>query len=299
MTQVRGAVVAVGCALASLWCSGSARADGMLLSWSPRDLEGMSEARWEAAKKRPAAEVLALNVKLTSWPEAYEVLLGAKAHETDRSFLRALVGQLSNTATVKLSKTSRLIMWERITAGDIMFEGKGVQVDDDVFSVAGRANWVLTSLLGKRFGTVRISPAPADLRALAANWTQELDGGKPKPKPPAYDSKKKGLDELRSPAAIEALIASLPATEAKSRLTSDCLKRLYNLDALPKDPESPASNCSPDNYTHMYLASITDVTGAHDATWWKGWWQKNAKALQWRADEAKFVVPRAPASPKH
>ena len=103
-------VTAAACALVVLCCSGQARADGTLISWGPRDLEGMTEARWEAAKRRPAAEVLALNTKLTSWPEAYEVLLGASAHQTDKSFLRALVSQLSNRTTVKLANTSRLIV---------------------------------------------------------------------------------------------------------------------------------------------------------------------------------------------
>jgi len=295
--RVREIVTGAVCALVVLCCSGQARANGTLMSWGPRDLEGMTEARWEAAKRRPAAEVLALNIKLTSWPEAYEVLLGASAHQTDKSFLRALVSQLSNRTTVKLANTSRLIVWDRITAGDIVFEGKGLQIDDDVFSVAGRANWVLTALHRKRLGTVGMATSEVFLRALAEAWTRQLEGGDPRAMPPEYSSEREGLEELRSPGAVVALVMSLQPSAAKDRLTSDCLKRLYHLDSLPKDPESPARFCNPDTYTHQMLAAITDVTGVHDAKWWKDWWQGHGKDLEWHADAAKFSVHRRRATP--
>ena len=47
-----------------------------------------------------------------------------------------------NGKETKLAGTKRLIVWERITSGEILFEGMGREIDDDVFRVAGRANWV-------------------------------------------------------------------------------------------------------------------------------------------------------------
>jgi hypothetical protein len=49
---------------------------------------------------------------------------------------------------------SRLIIWERISRGEILFEGQGVQIEDDLFQVAGRANWILRNLYAKNFGHV-------------------------------------------------------------------------------------------------------------------------------------------------
>jgi hypothetical protein len=61
-----------------------------------------------------------------------------------------------------------------------------------------------------------------------------------------YAYSQKGLQEIRSPEALEALINSLKPTPEKERLTVDCLKRTYKVDKLPDDPNAPASLCSPD-----------------------------------------------------
>ena len=61
--------------LAALCCclfADVASADGTLVSWGPRDLEGMTQERWENAKVRTPEQLLALNESLTSWPETYE-----------------------------------------------------------------------------------------------------------------------------------------------------------------------------------------------------------------------------------
>jgi hypothetical protein len=105
-----------------------------------------------------------------------------------------------------------------------------------------------------------------------------------------YPTLEKGLEEIRSPEALEALIISLKPTSEKERLTKDCLKRLYNLDKLPDDPNSPAALCSPDRYTHGYLAVITGIKDKHDYAWWKEWWDKNKNQLAWNREKGIFEV---------
>tara|TARA_R110002096_G_scaffold16898_8_gene57863 strand:+ start:3363 stop:3620 length:258 start_codon:yes stop_codon:yes gene_type:complete len=65
-----------------------------------------------------------------------------RAHVESRELRAGLVAQLTNGKETKLAGTKRLIVWERITSGEILFEGMGREIDDDVFRVAGRANWV-------------------------------------------------------------------------------------------------------------------------------------------------------------
>ena len=90
------------------------------------------------------------------------------------------------------------------------------------------------------------------------------------------------------------MIASLKPTAEKEKLTIDCLKRLYKLDKLPDDPNSPAALCNPDKYTHNYLRVISDVKDKHDYEWWKSWWAKNNTNLKWDPEKGEFHVTTAP-----
>jgi len=103
-----------------------------------------------------------------------------------------------------------------------------------------------------------------------------------------YESSEKGLEELRSPAAIEAMIVALKPNEAKDRLTKDCLKNIYKTDKLPES--GPETMCSPDTMTHKYLQIITGIPDKHDHAWWKAWWDKNSSKLEWKPAVGRFDV---------
>jgi len=277
-------------ALIALLVPASSSADGMLIAWSPQDLEGMTEARWNAASGRSVEAILELNLKARTWPEVYEVALGANANKGSKRLLDGLVAQLADTTETKLTKTSRLIVWERITSGDVLFEGKGLQVDDDLFLVAGRANWVLRSVLEKNLGVVRASSSRQELMELQGRWSKLVAGQVVAEMPEPFPSAKRGLEELRSPQAIEALIASLGPSPAKERLTRRCLRDVYGLDALPSDPTSSARLCDPDTSAHAYLEQVTDVSGQHPREWWVEWWGRNRSRLAWDPGQARFVI---------
>ena len=272
------------------FASSTVMADGILISWGPQTLEGMTEDRWEAAKTRSVKQILALNQAVQTWPEAYEVLLGANQKKDDAALLRGLVQQVTDKTDVTLKHTSRLIIWERIMSGDIFFEGKGLQVDDDLYTVAGRANWVLRTITGKRFGIVRPKLSPDDLAQIQARWMKYLNSEPVEETPERYPSDKKGLEELRSPEAIHALITSLKPSDQKTQYTKRLLRDLYDLKELPKEPGHPALLCNPDNYTHGHLARITDVPDVHSHEWWSAWWSANKDNLVWNREKARFEV---------
>lgn len=221
-------------------------------------------------------------------------MVSANQHKGNQTLLKALAAQLTNNTKADLKATNRLIIWERITSGEIQFEGKGYQVTDDLFTVGGRANWMLRNLSKKNFGYVRPTTSTEDLAKLQQTWLRWLNGEKVEDVQEKYVSTQKGLEEIRSPEALEALINSLKPNTEKEKVTVDCLKRTYKVDKLPDDPSAPAAFCNPDKYAHGYLAVISSVTDKHDYTWWSSWWATNKNNLKWNSEKGVFEVKSNP-----
>lgn len=270
----------------------TAYADGILLSWSTRDVPGITEQSFNAAKQLKAEEILKKNLEVSSWADSFLLMVGANSHKEDQSLLKGLIAQITNNSKVELKATNRLIIWERITSGEIQFEGKGYQVSDDLFTVAGRANWMLRNLTQKNFGYVKPLTSDEELAALQQKWTRWTSGEQVEEYQDPYPSPAKGFEEIRSFAALEALIVSLRPTSEKEQLTKDCLRRLYNTDKLPDDPDSPLALCSPDRYTYIYLPVITGIKDHREYTWWKSWWETNKNQLAWNREKGIFEVKK-------
>ena len=56
---------------------------------------------------------------------------------------------------VGLTNSADVIIWERIESGELKFYGHGWVIEDDLFSVAGRASWPLKELTGLSLGSVK------------------------------------------------------------------------------------------------------------------------------------------------
>jgi hypothetical protein len=205
--------------------------------------------------------------------------------------LAAFANQITDRTSAKLQQTRRLIIWERITSGGILFAGKGMQIDDDLFTVGGHANWVLRTVAKKNFGFVTPASTKESLAELQSKWKKFLAGGTVADVPDAYPSKEKGLSELRSPAAIEALIASLKPSAAKNAETKKCLRDIYKLDKMPAGESGSARVCDTDFSANGYLKVVTAVPDQHPYDWWAAWWKTNGKQLKWSPDKGKFLTP--------
>jgi len=267
-----------------------ARADGILLSWSMREVPALTEKSFNEAKQWSSEQIAQKNLTVSSWTDAFLLMIAATPRKDEKQLLSSFASQLTNSKKTTLTGTNRLIIWERITSGEILFEGKGYQVDDDLFTVAGRANWVLRGLTKKNFGIVRPSSSSDDLTKLQQKWTRFFDGETVDEYKNIFETTEKGLSEIRSLSALQALIVALKTSEPKDSLTKGCLQKLYKIDKLPSDPSSPASMCSPDTMTHTYLKVITDIVDKHDYDWWKAWWDKNQTKLDWKSEKGKFEV---------
>lgn len=268
--------------------NGELKADGTLMSWGMKDLVGMTEERFENSKTWNIDQILKKNKEVTDWTEVYLLLVAA--NEKKEEILPRLIQQLKDTSQTNLVNTSRLIIWERITNGDILFEGKGMQINDDLFTVAGRANWILRTLTEKDFGYVKFQTPIDKLKELSIKWENWIKGKEQEEYISPYGEVKNGLHEIKSKEALQAIICSLKMTEAKEKLTKHCLKKMYSLDELPKDPGSPANYCNPDTYSNLYLSKLTGIEEIKDYEWWMDWWMKNETNLKWNLKDEKFEI---------
>lgn len=271
--------------------------DGLLVSWGPQNLAGMTKERFDGAKVWGYKEVLERNLKTTSWTETYLLVVAAKKYSENKEFLRALTQQCRNQETVPLTDTGRLIIWDRVSSGEITFEGQGLVVSDDLFSVAGRANWILRTITGKNFGYIPLASSQGQAEVIAKKWTDWF-GGSPVEEvkgDPSLDSF--AFRVLASKEALGALVASLAPNEKKDAVTKKCLKDIYHLDKLPTEPGAPGRLCNPDHLTFTYLDQITEVAESHDWKWWRDWWSANKDKLVWSVEKNKYVMPEVKPSP--
>lgn len=268
------------------------KADGILISWGPNDLTGMTKERFDASKLWTTSEILNKVKTANNWPDIYLLLVASKQFKDDNAFIDSLINQITNISQSEIKLTSRLIIWERITSGDILFEGKGVQISDDLFKVAGRVNWILRNLTGKNFGPVKINFTSENLQLLKEKWINWRKGKNQDEYKNPYETATEGLDEIKSIEALEAIICSLKNSERKQNLTSDCLKNLYNLNELPTDPNSPAYFCNPDTYSYVYLANLTGIENKESFEWWTKWWLDNKDKLEWNKRKGMFIIKK-------
>ncbi|MCK4574224.1 MAG: hypothetical protein KAU36_07620 [candidate division Zixibacteria bacterium] len=267
----------------------AAHADGILISWSANYLNGVNQEVFEEAKSTKPDDILGGNLTVLTWPDVYLLLVAANENKDDRLFIEKLIEQVSDTKVRQLTDTRRLIIWDRISTGEILFEGKGMHASDDLFSVGGRANWILRNITMNDFGHIRIVSTKEERLAIQEKWKKWFAGEEVGQYRTEYNSEN-GIAEISSLEALEALIISLKPSNEKEWLTKDCLESIYGLEELPDDPSSPAQLCSPDSYTLNYLAILTGVKELHDHEWWSEWWLTNKDKLVWNAERGGFDV---------
>lgn len=266
------------------------RADGILFTWNAKDITGMTEELFNASQKWQTPEIISRIKTATEWSELYLLIMASKKYKDESIFIDTLISLISDSSQRRLTMTSHLIIWERITSGDIFFDGRGVQISDDLFKVAGRANWILRNLTRKNFGAVKIHDNTGKLSLLKSKWMAWRQGEDIAEYKDPYITKSKGLQEIKSLEALEAIITSLKHTPEKERFTKDCLMKTYKLTELPSDPNAPATFCSPDTFANMYLSELTGITTKQSFDWWNNWWLENNDKLIWNTETGKFDI---------
>ncbi|MBX3257456.1 MAG: hypothetical protein KF862_25245 [Chitinophagaceae bacterium] len=85
-----------------------------------------------------------------------------------------LIKRLTNKKEVGLANSADLIIWERVQAKQMQFYGHGGISNDDLFTIAGRANRLLTKITGEDFGRVSMYSTQEQLATLQKKWTKWL-----------------------------------------------------------------------------------------------------------------------------
>ena len=81
-----------------------------------------------------------------------------------------LINLVTNKKEVGLTNSADLIIWERIQNKQMEFYGHGGISYDDLFTVAGRANRLLTQITGEDFGRVSMYSTQEQLQSLQKKW---------------------------------------------------------------------------------------------------------------------------------
>jgi hypothetical protein len=86
-----------------------------------------------------------------------------------------LVARLTIKTKVGLENTADLIIWERISSGDLKFYGHGGGMQEDIFTIAGRASWILNELTGEEFAVVHGSMTEVQAKEYKRLWTEYIN----------------------------------------------------------------------------------------------------------------------------
>ena len=265
----------------------------LLTSWSQQNIENYTKEMYDEAQKLTSAELLTKNLNDKSWSEVFLTLnASVNNYSKDNLYLNSLANQLTNKTETRIEGTSRLIIWDRIISKDLIFEGKGLVIENDLFTVSGRANQILQNLTKKNFGNVSINSSEKELKKIKQDWLNYLANKNVEEyKPTEYKNSK--IPEISSLFAVNALIISLQENSAKEAIIKKCLKNVYNLEELPKEKGSSASYCNPDTYTYGYLGMLfgdkkTDEN--KDANWWLNFWNKNHNNFVWNGEKGIYVI---------
>ena len=274
-------------------CSYTSFSQRLLTSWSQQNIENYTKEMYDDAQKLSTTELLNKNSNDKSWGAVFLTLnASVNNYSKDTIYLKALANQVTNNVETKLEGTSRLIIWDRIINGDIIFEGKGLVIDNDLFKVGGRANQILQNLTKKNFGEVAIQTTNEELEVLKNKWLSFLSNKSVKENKP-IEFKNSKIPEISSLSAVQALIISLQDNSKKDQITKSCLKKVYKLDEMPKEKGSSANYCNPDTYTFSYLGMLfSDKTfdENRNAKSWQIFWDTNHSKLVWNNENGIYEV---------
>jgi hypothetical protein len=85
-----------------------------------------------------------------------------------------LIARLSDKRKIGLNNTADLIINDRIGSGDLKFYGHGGCITEDVFTVAGRASWILNQLTGEEFAVVHGNLTQVQSEKFKILWTDYI-----------------------------------------------------------------------------------------------------------------------------
>lgn len=91
-----------------------------------------------------------------------------------QALIPELIFRLTQVSKVGLTDAEEIIIWDRVDSGDLIVTGPGAEIEDDLFMVAGRANYLLQNLTGENFGPASMGASEKELIHLRDHWINWL-----------------------------------------------------------------------------------------------------------------------------
>jgi len=91
-----------------------------------------------------------------------------------KEIIPELIKRLTIKKEIGLINSADLIIWERIKNKQMEFYGHGLNCADDLFTISGRANRLLTVITGENFGYVSMYSTKEQLAELQSSWIKWL-----------------------------------------------------------------------------------------------------------------------------
>ncbi len=92
-----------------------------------------------------------------------------------REMIPELISRITDNTEIGLENYADMSIPERVESGDMEFYGHGVTVGDDLFKVSGRANHLLTRIVGQNFGLVTMNSTQSELVEMRKKWIEWLN----------------------------------------------------------------------------------------------------------------------------
>jgi len=86
-----------------------------------------------------------------------------------------LIKDLTDTTYIGLTNANDVNIWCRVRTGQMKQNSLNYQIDDDIFKVCGRANWILKRLTKNEFGNIRCSTKYEDILLIQKQWQKWLN----------------------------------------------------------------------------------------------------------------------------
>lgn len=86
-----------------------------------------------------------------------------------------LIKAITDETYVGLTNAGDVTIWARVKTGELKQNSLNYQIDDDIFRVCGRANWILKRLSKNEFGNIRIETPMKDLIEIQKKWVKWLN----------------------------------------------------------------------------------------------------------------------------
>lgn len=90
-------------------------------------------------------------------------------------FIPELINALTDSTYIGLTNAFDVTIWCRVKTGQLKQASYSYQIDDDIFKINGRVNWILKRLTKNEFGIIRCDTKAEEIKTIQKLWYKWLN----------------------------------------------------------------------------------------------------------------------------